>query len=185
MIITQYSIDKMTRGGGKITLHKKLKLLGGTMSKKVRYLVMLVLMLGSLIATLVAYNAYSNKADGNTSVSNNGEVVKELVTNINDICPGKEEEIEINLDIDKGFSLSISFKEITKEALLNEYLVVNVKTQDNKITKNLKDVINKDEILIGNDINNVTISYLLPSSVDNSTQNQETSFSVILIARRE
>ncbi len=152
------------------------------MTKRLRYLTMMFVMLSSLNATLIKYFNYSNPIKNNIDV-NDDVVIKKLVINIDNIYPGNKNNIDVSLDVKEGFTLFISFEEITKNTLLNDYLIIDINTNKNEISYNLKDVINKGEFKIGRDINELTISYLLSDEADNSTQNQKTSFSTYLIAR--
>ncbi len=152
------------------------------MTKKLTYLLMSFVLLGSLSATVILYNTFKNN---NNDILSNGESLKEMVTNITDIAPGKGEEVTYTLNNKGSYSLSVAFREKDKDALLNDYLVVTIKASDYTFTANLKDVLNKERMSVGDNVKEVTLTYTLPESADNSTQNQSTSFYVDLITKRK
>ncbi len=153
------------------------------MAKKLTYLLTSFVLLGSLSATLILYYLYANSRN---DIWVNGEKVDEIVTEIADFYPGKEEEVNYTVKNKGDYSLSIAFREKDKNAILNDYLVVSIKTNDNyKLTTDLKDILNKDRITIGDNVRSVSFSYVLPETADNATQNQSTSFYVDLITKRK
>ena len=153
------------------------------LSKKLKYLTMSAVLLSTLTAALICYDAYSNRPSGHVSVSQDGTTVKELAMEVSDISPGMVRKFDVSLDIDTGFTLSVSFRGDGKESPLNEFLTVSVTTSEMSATWNLKDVLDQPEIILGDDIRNLTFSYMLSLDADNSTQDRSTSFHVDLVTR--
>ncbi len=153
------------------------------MTKKLTYLLTNFVLLGFLSATVILCYLYINSRN---DIWVNGEKIEELVTNIDDFYPGKQEEINYDVKNKGDYSLSIAFREKDKDAILNDYLVVSIKTNDDyALTTGLKDVLGKGRILVGDNVRSVSFSYALPETAGNATQNQSTSFYVDLITKRK
>ena len=153
------------------------------MTKKLTYLLTNFVLLGFLSATAILCYLYINSRN---DIWVNGEKIDEQVIDIDGFYPGKQEEISYDVRNKGDYSLSIAFREKDKGAILNDYLVVSIKTNgDYELTTGLKDVLNKERILVGDNVKSVSFSYALPETADNATQNQSTSFYVDLITRRK
>lgn len=154
---------------------------GNTMTKRITYLFAMIVLLTSLSATLIAYEKLSGYRNEETSDSG-GQVIREVKVDIDGMYPGKSEDVVVSdLNPKAGASVYASFR--GESSLLSDSLVVTIKANDLTLTKGLKDVLNKDEIELGKEVAKVTLTYTLPLSVDNSTQNQSASFYVDLISK--
>lgn len=153
------------------------------MTKKLTYLLTNFVLLGFLSVTVILCYLYINSRN---DIWVNGEKIDEQVIDIDGFYPGRQEEVNYDVRNRGDYSLSIAFREKDKDAILNDYLVVSIKTNDNyELTTGLKDVLNKGRISVGDNVRSVSFSYALPETADNATQNQSTSFYVDLITRRK
>ncbi len=152
------------------------------MTKKLKYLTMMFIMLSSLTMTLIEYYNYSQTIIKNVSFTEN-IVLKKMNINIDNMSPGNKNNINFSIKLKQQFKLFISFEEITSNSLLDEYLFVNINSDNNEFNYKLKDIMNKEELEIGNNVKKLQISYLLNDDADNSTQNQKISFYTTLIAK--
>ena len=153
------------------------------MTKKLTYLLTNFVLLGFLSATaILCYLYISSRND----IWADGEKIDEQVIDIDGFYPGRQEEVNYDVRNRGDYSLSIAFREKDRGAILNDYLVVSVRTNGNyELTAGLKDVLNKGRISVGDNVRSVSFSYALPETAGNATQNQSTSFYVDLITRRK
>ena len=153
------------------------------MTKKLTYLLTNFVLLGFLSVTVILCYLYINSRN---DIWVNGEKIDEQVIDIDGFYPGRQEEVSYDVRNKGDYSLSIAFREKDRGAVLNDYLVVSVKTNGNyELTVGLKDVLNKGRISVGDNVRSVSFSYALPETAGNATQNQSTSFYVDLITRRK
>ncbi len=153
------------------------------MTKKLTYLLTNFVLLGFLSVTVILCYLYINSRN---DIWVNGEKIDEQVIDIDGFYPGRQEEVSYDVRNKGDYSLSIAFREKDRGAVLNDYLVVSVRTNDDyELTAGLKDVLNKGRIPVGDNVRSVSFSYALPETAGNATQNQSTSFYVDLITRRK
>lgn len=131
-----------------------------------------------------------NNLEENTTLTIGGEETNESYkVELSAFNPGDTKGYTIHLTAEDSLSacsVKIKFDNKGKPGTLDEFLVVTVTVDGEVVTNvdntNLTDLLNADEIYLGNGISEITISFTMPIDVGNESQKTSTVFDVVVTA---
>lgn len=130
----------------------------------------------------VIINTHQNLKE-NVEVVINGDLSETFKANIYGLYPGKTLDYNININNKKSKNYEIRMKFHTSDGgLLSDYILVDIKTNDMSIQKNLTELLNGEEVFLGENASTITISYTMPKEVGNESQGTSVSFLIDLLA---
>lgn len=153
--------------------------------KKFKDYLLIILISAMTVAGGAIYykmTSYTNMEE-NVDIVIDGNTCETLKANITDLYPGKTSEYFINLinDTEKDYFITIKFYD-DDGGLLKNFLLVEIKTENITIQKELKELINGEEINIGKGSSKIIISYTMPKDVGNESQGTSVKFFIDLYA---
>lgn len=137
------------------------------------------------VAILLAMKKYM-PLEPVTTISINKATTKSLKVDLHDVNPGTEHSYVIKLDtVDpSAFFISVAFLKDADSGDLDKYLTLTLLANETKIEKPLYEVLsNKEKADLGNNVEEISITYAMDSSVGNEAQNLSTKFQIQLTAK--
>lgn len=159
------------------------------MKKRIKRILILVCIAMSFVGVAFWFVLKDeNNLRDNYVINLNGDNVQEKlpVININEIYPGCEKTCSITLkgSLSEKYDVALDFHEDkSKNNDLVDYLNVRIETKEKNIEKKLKELLNGEKVELGNNASKITITYYMPTSIGNESQDTSAAFYIELIAK--
>lgn len=123
----------------------------------------------------------------NTEVTVNGETKKTFKAELEDFYPGKAQDYKITLsgDLAEHYVVTLKFRDDNKHGELENYIIVKIATKEKRIEKPLADLLKGEDVVLGSNANEITITYEMRVDAGNESQGTAASFFLELHAKNE
>lgn len=125
--------------------------------------------------------------EANTVIELNGETSKTLKAELTDFYPGSEQEYKIVLtgETAGNYIITLDFRDVKNSGSLENYLTATIKAKDITIQKQLKELLDGEEIELGKGVGEITIVYAMPTDTGNEAQGTTADFYIDLTAKND
>lgn len=160
------------------------------MANKLKYILIILSVVVALTGlTIFGVLRDENNLEENTTLTIDGKGTSESYkVELTGFAPGDTKGYTIHLTAEDSlsdYSVKIKFDNHDKPGTLDEFLFVTI-TVDGEVVKvdntNLTELLNADEIYLGDGISEITISFTMPESAGDESQNTSTVFDVVVTA---
>ncbi len=158
------------------------------MSKRIALVMVIacfIAVIGGVIA-LASLKDDDNNLLQNTTITLSGDDKRTFTAQLDGLYPGGQKSYEININGEsaKDLQISLTFRNF-KDSELKNYINVEIKSNDQTITKTLKELLDKEQtISLGTNVSNIQITYSMPENVGNESQQKSISFYLDVTAKR-
>lgn len=154
-------------------------------NQKLKYTFVIAVIVIIIIAVILwSVSCVGGGLKTNTYITINGETSKTLKAEIGGFYPGKTEKYTITVsgNAASSYYLALRFRDDVKGDL-EKYITVEIATKEKKVEKTLQELLKGDEVMLGQNANEIEISYVMPEDVGNEAQGTSAVFYIDLTAR--
>lgn len=158
------------------------------MNKRLKLILILVCVVMAFTGIVIwAVFQEQNTLKEHTVIELNGETSKTLKADLTGFYPGSEREYAITLtgEFAENYEITLNFRNDKHSGELENYLTVTITTKNVTIQKQLKELLDGEEIELGNDANEITITYVMPEDTGNEAQGATADFYIDLTAKSD
>ncbi len=151
---------------------------------------MIILIFVSVALTIIGIATWNVMRSGenleeHTVITVNGETSKTLKAALSDFYPGNTQEYSISLEGGsvENYYVTLNFRNDEKSGSLVEFLTVKISTKEFTTEKTLKELLDGDGVMLGQNANEIKISYTMSENVGNEAQGTTALFYIDLMVK--